>query len=61
MMDILTQNRLKKSVGGKSKRPASITDEQWEDLDEMALSTIQLHLVPHVLREVLDKATTADL
>lgn len=38
-----------------------MTDEQWEKLDEKALSTIQLCLAAHVLREVLDKATMVDL
>ena len=34
-----------------------MTDEQWEQLDEKMLSTIQLCLAPHVLHEVLDKPT----
>ena len=61
MMAILTQNRLKKAFCGKTMRPAFMTDEQWEDLDEKALSTIQLYLAPHVLHKVLDKTTIVDL
>uniref|UniRef100_A0A7C9EBU4 Uncharacterized protein n=1 Tax=Opuntia streptacantha TaxID=393608 RepID=A0A7C9EBU4_OPUST len=61
MMAVLTQNGLKKALGGKSKKPESMTDEQWEELDEKALSTIQLCLAPPVLREVLDKTTTAEI
>jgi len=38
-----------------------MTDEQREDLDKKALSTIQLCLVPHVLHEILDKTTTVEL
>ena len=60
-MVVLTQNGLKKALGGKSKKPESMTDEQWEELDEKALSTIQLCLAPSVLREVLDKTTTAEI
>jgi len=51
MMVILTQNGSKKALGGKTKKPESMTDEQWEELDEKALSTIQLCLAPHVLRK----------
>jgi len=42
MKVVLTQNRLKKAVGGKTKMPESMTNEPWEDLDQKALSTIQL-------------------
>ena len=38
-----------------------MTNEQREDLDEKALSTIQLCLAPHVLRKFLDKTATTDL
>ena len=61
MRAVLTQSRLKKALGSKTKKLATMTDEQWEELDEKALSTIQLRLATHALREVLDKTTTADL
>lgn len=61
MMAILTQYGLKKALGDKAKKSASMTDEQWEELDEKALSAIQLCLAAHVLLEVLEKATMADL
>ena len=38
-----------------------MTDDEWEELEEKALSAIQLYLVPHVLREVLDKTTAVGL
>jgi len=38
-----------------------MTDEQLEELDEIALSTVQRCSMPHVLQEVLDKATMIDL
>jgi len=58
MMVILTQNGLKKAIGGEAKKPMSITDEQWEELEKKVLTTIQLCLAPHILRKVLDKTTT---
>jgi len=54
MMGVLIQNRLKKALGGKTKKPASMTDGK-------ALSTIQLCLAPHVPCEVLNKTTTIEL
>ena len=61
MMAVLTQNGLKKALGGKTKKPTTMIDEQWEELDKKALSTIQLCLATHVLREVLDKTTMEEL
>jgi len=61
MMVILSQYGLKKALGGKVTKPASMTDEQWEELEEEALLAIKLCLASHVLREVLDKTTMADL
>lgn len=62
MMGVLVQNGLKKALASKKKKkPATMTNEQWKELDEEALSTIQLSLALHVIREVLDKITTAEL
>ena len=44
-MAILTQNGLNKALSSKTKKPATMTDKQWEELDEKTLSTIQLCLV----------------
>ena len=43
------------------KKPSTITNEQWVELDEKAFSTIPLCLVTHALREVLDATTTTVL
>ena len=56
-----TQYGLKKAMGSKTKKPASMTDEQWWELDENALLAIQLCWAAHALREVLDKTTTVDI
>jgi len=45
----------------KKKKHGSLTDNEWEELEEKALSTIQLCVAPHVLWEVLDKATAVGL
>ena len=37
-----------------------MTNEQWEELDEKALSAVQLCLAPYLLHEVLDKTTAAN-
>ena len=54
MLAVLTQNGLKKAVDGESRRPKSMMDEERLELNEKTLSTIQLCLMPHVLREVFD-------
>lgn len=55
MKAVLTQNG-KKALDGKSK--TSMTDEQWQELDEKALSAI---LTKEVLREVVHEETAAGL
>jgi hypothetical protein len=40
MQDLLVQQGLQKALAGKTKKPTSMTDEDWEDLDARALSTI---------------------
>ena len=48
-------------VEQKKKKCGSLTDDEWEEREEKALSVIQLCLAPHVLREVLDKITAVSL
>jgi hypothetical protein len=40
MEDILTLKDLQLSIEGKSKKPSSMTDEDWEKLDRKTISTI---------------------
>ena len=49
MIAILTQNGLKKPLLGKAKKPTAMSDEEWEDLDDKALSAIQLSFSNDVL------------
>ncbi|KAG8483230.1 hypothetical protein CXB51_022220 [Gossypium anomalum] len=55
MMAILVQSDLKKVVTGK--KPENLNKTEWEELDEKALSAIQLCLVNTVLQEVLMEKT----
>ena len=48
-------------AGQKKTKSGSLTGYEWEELEEKVLSSIQLCLAPHVLREVLDKTTAVDL
>jgi hypothetical protein len=45
----------------RGKKPASMTNEEWEDLDARALSTIQLCLVDDVLFNIIGEETTTGL
>ena len=54
MTAVLTQNELKKAIARKKQTSFTMTDEQWEELYEKALSMIQLCLATVVLHDVLD-------
>jgi hypothetical protein len=59
MRDLLVQQGLQKALAGKTKKPTSMPDEDWEDLDARALSTIHLCLANEVLFNIIgDEATT---
>ncbi|MFQ6652257.1 hypothetical protein Gotur_024206 [Gossypium turneri] len=59
MMAILVQTGLKKVVIGK--KPKNLNQIEWEELDEKALSAIQLCLANTVLQEVLMEKTSSAL
>ncbi|MFQ6647442.1 hypothetical protein Gotur_021616 [Gossypium turneri] len=59
MMTILVQNGLKKVV--TRKKPENINQTEWEELDEKALSAIQLCLANTILQEVLMEKTSSAL
>lgn len=61
MKAVLTQNGLKKALDGRSKMSATMTDLQWSELDEKALSAIQLCLSNEVLREVVNETSAKEL
>ncbi|MFQ6626552.1 hypothetical protein Gotur_005218 [Gossypium turneri] len=59
MMVILVQFDLKKVVTGK--KPENLNKSKWEELNEKALSSIQLCLANTVLQEVLMEKTSSAL
>jgi hypothetical protein len=61
MRDLLVQQGLQKALAGKTKKPTSMTDEDWEDLDARALSTIRLCLADEVLFNIVEEETTTGL
>ena len=60
MHDALTQLGQVLPLQGIGARPKSMTDDEWEDLDELACSTIRLHLGHSVYSMVLDACTARD-
>jgi hypothetical protein len=61
MRDLLVQQGFQKTLAGKSKKPTAMTNEEWEDLDAKALSTIHLCLVDNVMFNIIGEDTTSGL
>ena len=61
MTAVLTHNESRKVIARKKQKSFTMTDEQWEELYEKALSMIQLCLEALVLHEVLNRLTMAYL
>jgi hypothetical protein len=61
MHDLLVQQGVVKAFLGKAKQPASITDEDWDEMDARALSSIRLCLADDVLFNIVTEKTAAGL
>ena len=61
MRDLLVQQWLQKDLYGKIKRPLTVTNDEWEDLDSKALSTIQLFLVDDMLFNIGEEKLASSL
>ena len=59
--DLLVQQGLHKALDGVKKKPASMTDSDWEDLDAQALSTIRLCLADEVLFNIVGESAAEGL
>jgi len=59
MLVVLIQNGLKKVLTSKMMRPTTMTEEKWDEMDEKALSAIQLCLSREVLCEVINEKIAA--
>ena len=58
MKIVLTQLCIRKAL---QPWPTDMADDRWEDLDEKALSALELNLSPDVLREVMNAKSAAEL
>ncbi|TXG60444.1 hypothetical protein EZV62_015017 [Acer yangbiense] len=58
---LLSQQKILKAIEGPNKLPDALTDEQKDDMLEMALWTIILNLYDNVLRKVNDESTAFDV
>ena len=61
MHDLLVQQDVVKALLGKAKQPATITDEDWDEIDVRALSAICLCLVDDVLFNIVAEKTIVGL
>jgi hypothetical protein len=61
MRDLLVQQGLQKALVGKSKKPTTMKEWEWEDHYAKALSTIRLCLVDEVLFNIVGEDTTSGL
>eukprot|EP00253_Pinus_taeda_P003620 PITA_03620 len=59
--DLMVQQGLHKALDRANKKPASMTDSDWEDLDARSLSTIRLCLADEVLFNIVEESTTTGL
>jgi len=55
MQNLLGQEGLQKALVGKTKKPTSMTYEDWEDLDARALSTLYLCLEDEFFLTLLER------
>jgi hypothetical protein len=61
MHDVLRKQGVVKALVGKSKKPKSITDEEWNEIDARTLSVIRLCLVDDVLFNIVTEKTIVGL
>jgi hypothetical protein len=61
MWDLLVKQGLQKALAGKTNKLKSMKDEEWEDMDARAISTIHLCLADEVLFNIIGEETTTCL
>ena len=61
MHDLLVQQGVAKALLGKNKRPPSMTEDDWDQMDDRALSAIRLCLADDVLFNIVSEKTAAGL
>ena len=58
---VLVQQNLKATLDVKEKIPLRMEEQEWNDIDQEALSIIQLSTTDDVLQEVISHTTTVEL
>eukprot|EP00253_Pinus_taeda_P027912 PITA_27912 len=61
MHDLLVQHGVAKALLGKAKEPYNITDSEWAEMDERAITAIRLCLADDVLFNIVSETTAASL
>jgi hypothetical protein len=61
MQDLLVQQGFQKALASKSKKLATVTEWEWEDLDAKSLSTIRLCMADEVLFNIVGEDTKSGL
>ena len=61
MHDLLVQQGVAKALLGKYKQPYTMTEDEWSEIDNRALSGIRLCLADDVLFNIVSKKTTIGL
>ena len=59
--DLLVQQGLVKALYGKARKPETMTDDEWEELDMKAVSTIQLCLADKLMYHVMEDVSIATI
>jgi hypothetical protein len=59
--DLLVQLGLVKALYGKTKKSEKMTDDEWEELDMKAVSTIWLLLADEVMYDVMEENSTSGI
>ena len=54
MKDLLIQQGVHKALLGKEKKPKTMKDVEWVEMDEKAASTIRLNLGDEVIHNILE-------
>ena len=57
--DLLVQQGLVKALYEKAKKPETIMDDEWEELDMKVVNTIRLYLADELMYDVMDDVSSA--
>ena len=61
MRDLLIQQGVHKALLGKEKKPETMKDVEWVEMDENVASAIRLNLGDKVIHNILEAKTTKEV